>query len=65
MSRRSASLARGLPHIPHESEDAPGCCVHCGRPMDARNDMHVTELPGVDPAVRTEEARRLGEVPDT
>ena len=61
MSRRSASLARGLPHIPHEDPDAPGCCVHCGRPVALANDMHIDEYPPVDPAVRTEEARRLGE----
>lgn len=61
MSRRSSTLQRGNPHVPHEDRDAPGCCIHCHRPMGAPNDMHVTQLPATDPAVRTTEARRLGE----
>lgn len=60
MTRRSSSLRRGTPHVPVPLPDVPDACT-CGRPMTARNDMHIDEYPPVDPAVRTEEARRYGE----
>jgi hypothetical protein len=62
MSRRTAAtIPRGRPHIPHEDPEAPGTCSTCHRPTGLPNDMHVDQLPDVDPAIAEAEARRYGE----
>jgi hypothetical protein len=61
MSRRSASLRRGQPHVPVEHPDVPGCCAECNRPIAVANDRHVDQLPETPPDVRDAEARRFGE----
>lgn len=45
-------------HLPVEDRDAPGCCT-CGIPLAAQNERH--DLKPTDPAVKSAEARRLGE----
>lgn len=55
---------RGTVHIPHEDPDAPGCCIHCRRPLDAKTDRHVADvadLPAPDPDSAAAERRRIGE----
>jgi hypothetical protein len=59
--RTAATIQRGRKHVPEEDPDAPGCCVHCRRPLAAKSDMHIDEYPTTDPAVAAAEARRLGE----
>lgn len=51
---------RGAPHLPIEDPDAPGCCRTCHRPMVAKTDRHLDQLPATDPAVAAEEQRRYG-----
>lgn len=61
--RASAVDRRVKPHIAVENPDAPGCCLTCGVRMDlkTRNELHVDQLPPVDPAIADAERRRLGE----
>lgn len=61
MTRRgTAAHRRAHPHVPAEDPQAPGCCT-CGLPMSVRNQLHVDELPAVDPAITAAERARLGE----
>lgn len=52
------------PHVPHEDPEAPGCCVHCRLPVEARNERHVADpadIPLLDPDQTAAEHRRIGE----
>lgn len=59
MKRGTAAHRRVHPHVPTEGD--PGCCATCNLPMAVKNQLHVGELPAVDPAITAAEARRLGE----
>ena len=59
MSRRGTAVhRRAHPHVPTEGD--PGCCT-CGLPLAVRNQLHLDELPAVDPDITAAEARRLGD----
>lgn len=63
--RRSSAVSRRTrAHIPVESADAPGCCAICSLPIGKPpypSDLHVDQLPAVDPDITAAERRRLGD----
>lgn len=63
MIRRSSAVSRRVrPHVAAEDPQAPGCCSTCGVRMDLRsNELHLDQLPAVDPDIVAAEHRRLGE----
>ena len=64
MTRRSSAVDRRTrAHLPVENPEAPGCCITCGVRMDlkTRNELHLDQLPAVDPDILAAERARLGE----
>lgn len=60
MSKRGTAVHRRVhPHLPVEGD--PGCCTVCGLPTGVKNQLHLDELPAVDPDITAAEARRVGE----
>jgi hypothetical protein len=58
---RRGTAAPRRAHLPVEG-DTPGCCAVCNLPLGkTRNDLHVDQLPPVDPDITAAESRRLGE----
>lgn len=64
-TRRSNAVDRRTrPHLPVENPEAPGCCITCSLPIGKppyRSELHVDQLPPVDPDITAAEHRRLGE----
>lgn len=65
MTRRSHAVDRRTrPHIPVEDPQALGCCSICNLPIGKkpyRSELHLDQLPAVDPDVLAAERARLGE----
>ncbi|MET7395594.1 hypothetical protein ABZS66_19100 [Dactylosporangium sp. NPDC005572] len=62
--RSAAVTRRTRPHVPVESVDVPGCCTVCNLPIGRKpypSELHVDQLPAVDPDITDAERRRLGE----
>jgi len=60
VSRRGSAVHRRVhPHLPVEGD--PGCCAICGLPLGVKNQLHLDQLPPVDPDVTDAERRRTGD----
>lgn len=64
MKRGTAAHRRVHPHLPVEDTQVPGCCVTCRLPLGTNpyaSELHVEQLPAVDPDITAAEHRRLGD----